>query len=118
MRLLLAFTAASAVVLATGTLLPPGHTGSSKPTLQLVDRQPLKLRGAFFKPRERVRVTAETALARETRTVRASSTGSFVVRFDRVRLDPCGLEATAWGARGSRAVYKLAALSERACPVP
>lgn len=84
-----------------------------KATLKL-SGAPLTLRGAHFRPNERVRVTV-TSMLRRTRQVTASPAGVFVVRFAGAQDRCSGLVALAVGARGSRAALKLPPLG---CPEP
>lgn len=87
-----------------------------RPTLKLVDRQPLVIRGESFRPGERVTITAQTGLgARVIRTTARS--GVFRVAF-RLPDQPC---AAAWlirarGSLGSTAALRLAQSS--ACIPP
>jgi len=86
------------------------------PALRLVSDQPLTVRGAHFKPREKVRVTARVDMTSRSRVVRSTATGTFKVSFDApMAFDPCleTLRVTAVGARGSDAMLKL---PQRACP--
>ena len=79
----------------------------SRPSLLPASLQPLKLKGARFASRERVRVTVETSRESATRRVRASASGSFVVSFSGV--NACdGLSVRATGERGSHASLQLA----------
>jgi len=100
---LLAATAAASTSSGAENPLPK----PSRPTLLPASLQPLKLKGARFAPRERVRVTVESLRGSATRQVRASANGSFVVSFSGV--NPCdGLSVRAAGERGSRASLQLA----------
>jgi hypothetical protein len=75
---------------------------------------PLVVRGAQFRPLERVRVTAAYGGLRVTRIVRSTRAGRFAASFG-AAYDPCleTLRVTATGARGDRASEKL---PQRACP--
>jgi hypothetical protein len=98
---------ATALVVALGGIGSATGGTAGKPTLRLLDKQPVKLRGGSFRARERVRVTISSDEFRRARTVRATLRGSFTAQFD-VNLDRCmGLIATANGGNGSRATYKL-----------
>jgi hypothetical protein len=92
-----------------------GGESKKKATLRLSDNAPLTLRGANFRPNERVRVTVSAEL-RRTKRVTASRAGVFVVRFD-FTFDRCsaGAIARAVGAGGSEAALKLPLLG---CPHP
>ena len=61
--------------------------------------------GARFHPETRVTVTLANGTRRHTRTVRASQTGGFTVRFTFVVVDPCHgtLRITAVDTLGARA---------------
>ena len=86
-----------------------------RPALRVASHAPLKVNGLHFKRGERVRVVAEVGRATYTRTVRATTAGTFAVTFVGVRAnDPCALELRAVGALGSRAAFKL---PERMCPI-
>jgi hypothetical protein len=75
---------------------------SSRPTLRVVDRTPVVVRGAGFVADERVSVVL-SAGARSTRVVRATQAGAFVVRF-KASLGRCSrYSLQAFGSAGSRA---------------
>ena len=83
-------------------------TGVGRPHVWLADRSPATVRGASFKPAERVAVTLSVGDVTLHKTVPASATGAFVARWQRAV--PAGCVATgivARGSDGSRAVYKL-----------
>jgi hypothetical protein len=94
----------------------PAMTAEQRsPTLRLVDRQPLVVRGAGFRPNERVSVTVSADEESATRRLRASARGVFSASFARMALHPCdGLFASAVGASGNRATLKLKAQPQ--CP--
>ena len=76
-------------------------------TLQLLDRQPIVLKGRYFHPQERVRVTVETIVTR-VKYARAGSRGSFAITFTGLNMPHCGgLFARARGAQGSVATLKI-----------
>ena len=80
------------------------------PTLTVAELDPLRLAGAGFVARERVRVTVTSADGRRTRHVRARRGGRLRVTFRGV--DVCdGVEARAVGNRGSRASLSFSAFS-------
>ena len=84
----------------------PAHDG---PWLRLVRVQPLTVAGKGFKPREHVRVTAVRGEQSVFRVLTASRAGGFVVTFAELRFRRCGaLSVRAYGARGSRAILKVA----------
>jgi hypothetical protein len=74
----------------------------ARPSLGLVDLDPLAVQGVRFKPRERVAVQV-LAPVRAARTAIASGRGSFRIRF-RFRVGRCErVSVQAFGSRGSRA---------------
>lgn len=94
------------VFVATGATRGPARNLAPKPSLQLLEREPLKVRGVRFEARERVTVVL-VARPERTRNVDASATGSFVVDFGRVSIRRCTpLWVRASGSQGSRAVLK------------
>jgi hypothetical protein len=85
----------------------PPAAGSFKPVLAVAKTAPLTVRGSHFRAGERVTVEASMK-RRYVRTVTASASGAFLVRFAGVALDGCTsylLRAT--GSRGSVAVRKV-----------
>jgi len=87
--------------------LAPQDQAVTRPSLALVDRAPIVLRGRSFVPGERVRVTVSTTV-RRTRDVRAGSRGGFVVRFTGLIVPRCGgLIARARGSSGDLATMKI-----------
>jgi hypothetical protein len=103
-------------IVTIAALAVPVAGAGTRPSLQLVSAQPLKVRGAHFRTHERVRVVAAFAEERMTRVVRSTATGGFVVLFStRLPFDRCSdtLVVTATGARGEEARLKL---PQRACP--
>jgi hypothetical protein len=104
----------SAVVAAAIALflagLGAGSTSTRHASLHLVRPAPLQLVGMGFRARERVRVVASAARARETRHVRASRRGAFVVTFSLAPGHCSGLRVVAVGSAGSRALLKRAPL--------
>jgi hypothetical protein len=92
------------------------QAAATRPTLRLVEKAPLTLRGSGFQAGERVRVTVAVDGPRRTRSTRASRTGAFTVELPAIVVyDPClsSLVATAVGARGDSATLKY---PQRACP--
>lgn len=82
-------------------------TGSGRPHVWLADRSPATVRGASFKPAERVAVTLSVGDVTLHKAVLASAAGAFTARW--LRSVPSGCVATgivANGSSGSRAVYK------------
>jgi hypothetical protein len=87
---------------------------SARARVAVVDTTPFTVRGAGFKPAERVALLV-TVKRRWERTVVASSTGAFVARFTGPAVKPCSAYSVrAQGNRGSLAVLKVVP----ECPVP
>jgi hypothetical protein len=103
LRLLIALTVLA--VLVAGVAVAQPGASRPKPRLSLLQRSPLKVRGAGFHRTERVRVTARVnGGAPITRRVSARRTGRFVVTFADQASPGCGLLLVkATGSRGSRA---------------
>ncbi len=101
MRLLSLATAALALFLA------PDTRAVTRPSLALLDRAPIVLRGRSFVAGERVRVTVSTTV-RRTRVVYAGSRGGFIVRFTGLIVPRCGgFIARARGSSGDLATMKI-----------
>jgi hypothetical protein len=107
--------AAVAVLAALSIVGSVGANEPAKPSISVVDRTPVVLRGAGFGARERVLVTVSSGLLRATQRTTATYRGSFVVRFEAVRLPCAGATVVATGGRGHQARVKL---SLRECPGP
>jgi hypothetical protein len=69
----------AAATLVIGIAAPAASRSTSKPALKVTQRIPLEIRGAHFKLRERVRVTATSNAKSAVRTVRTSARGMFTV---------------------------------------
>lgn len=85
-----------------------GASDVRRPALRITDLSPLTVRGANFRPGERVKllVNAVTPLSR---SVRAGSRGRFVARLGvRVDASVCSVVVQAIGAAGSRAMVDMA----------
>lgn len=99
------------VLIACATLLPASLDAAAvRPSLRIVERDPLTLVGRAFRAEELVRVTVRSgATTTRIRKARADGTGKFTLAFAGVRLDRCSgdLEVTASGARGSKATFTL-----------
>ncbi|MEA2131403.1 MAG: hypothetical protein QOJ85_4294 [Solirubrobacteraceae bacterium] len=80
--------------------------------VRIADRDPLTLRGRYFKAGERVRLVV--TLKRDTRThkVRASSSGTFESAFADLKWERCNgnLTVVATGSRGSHVEFNVLAL--------
>lgn len=75
---------------------------ATRPTLRMVDRTPVVIRGVGFAPDERVTVVV-AARSRWSKRVTATSGGTFVARF-KVVLGRCSrYSIQAFGSTGSRA---------------
>jgi hypothetical protein len=97
-------------VLVLACAAPAGATtGSGRAHVWLVDRSPAVVRGASFKPAERIAVTLSAGDVVLHKTVVASASGAFVARWR--RSVPAGCVATgisASGSAGSHASFKTA----------
>ena len=93
--------------LAVAALAFPAATsasGSATPSLSLLQRSPLQVRGLHFKARERVVVTAGTQREHTSVSVRTTRRGRFVARFTNFATNTCmPIAIKAVGARGDRA---------------
>jgi hypothetical protein len=106
--------AAAAVAVASATLASGGGSPDkavpgkpTRATIMPADTSPLRLRGARFKPGERVRVTVNGE-ERATKSVKATASGAFVVSF--AGLSACDLTVVATGDKGSRASFQLSSI--------
>jgi hypothetical protein len=112
----------AAVALALAAALGGGATAARLDAagrtarLHLADAAPVKVRGAGFAARERVRLTVRSGEVRKTKVVLATTAGRFQVTFPGLVLDRCsGFFASAVGSRGSRTGLKL---PQPLCPPP
>jgi hypothetical protein len=97
---------ARGVALLACVLVASASAATASPTLSLVSRSPLVLRGTHFEPLERVGVTVY-ARTRLEKNARATSVGSFRVAFDGVYVGRCSsLRVVAVGVSGSSAALK------------
>jgi hypothetical protein len=102
-----------ALTLALGLLLPSAarvdaSTAKRTASLRLAAAHPISLRGSRFLSGERVTVVASSQGRTRAKTTTAGGSGTFLVTFAGMPFDRCqGFRATARGARGSIAVYKL-----------
>jgi hypothetical protein len=86
-----------------------GATNGPRATLRAIDLEPLTLRGASFKPSERVKLLV-AAPKPSQRVVRADARGRFRVVLA-LAVDGCdAVVVQAIGARGSRAAFRHDAL--------
>jgi hypothetical protein len=101
-------------VLLCATLISPAAAGTGASKLTLVATRPVTVAGSGFGASEAVRLTVRVQGARYTRRKRADARGSWrVVLLGVNAANPCDVEATALGGRGSKALLQL---SERVCP--
>jgi hypothetical protein len=83
-------------------------TGSGRPRVWLADRAPATVRGASFKPSERIAVTLSIGEVILRKSVVASPAGGFVARWRRSAPAGCAaIGISASGSAGSRAALKL-----------
>ena len=111
----------TAVIVLAASIAAVGATGSAarkQPQLRVVDLAPVTVKGRGFRARERVRVVAALEEQRRTRTVRASTLGTFTATFETLSAHRCSAGGTveAIGALGSRGDAKIPRQPE--CPPP
>jgi hypothetical protein len=108
--------AAGAVTLAVVAL---ASAAAEPPSVSFASLTPgVKVRGAHFRPHERVEVTLRVTSLKRVRSTRASAAGRFVVDFGTLaRSRRCGgpLTIVAVGAGGDRAFRALPPIE---CPAP
>ena len=100
--------AVAALIAAVAAAFVPTGAGesTSAPSLKLLRAAPLRVAGAHFRPRERVRVTVSFGARRVHTTLTASQSGAFVVGF-KSRAGRCEtVTGFALGRAGSRAAFK------------
>jgi hypothetical protein len=89
----------------------------ANPSLALVDRAPVTVRGTGFAPRQRVVLRASTGGETARQALRTGARGGFVLRLQALRFDPCtGLTLHAFGAAGTELARLKISLRE--CPAP
>ena len=76
---------------------------TARPTLTLVHRMPLTVRGAHFRSGERVRLTATAGTTSAAATTTTTRAGRIVARFDYVPPICTRIVVRAAGQRGDRA---------------
>ncbi len=80
---------------------------STSPTLKLQSLDPLVVRGAAFRPAERIRVTLVAPGLTEKRRLRASRHGTFRADFGDVQIGRCGgFTVRAVGGSGNATTLK------------
>lgn len=98
--------ALAALLVAATAVVPTGAGRTSAPSLKLLRAAPLRIAGAHFRARERVRVTVSFGAKRVRTTLAASRSGTFVVAFE-TRAGRCEtVTGFALGRAGSRAAFK------------
>ena len=99
------------VLLACAMLVPASlEAASVRPSLRIVDRDPLTFGGRAFQADELVSVSVRSGAAKaRIRKARADGTGRFTLAFAGMRLDRCSgsLEVIATGRRGSKVSFVL-----------
>jgi len=97
LRVAVAVVALMLVAGASSAAAPP------RPTLRALTLQPLVVRGANFRPLERVKLLLSADVPASL-TLKATRGGTFVARFPAVKVGRCeGFVLQAIGLRGSRA---------------
>lgn len=100
--------AVALLVLVALVSIPPA-TARSVPRLTLSDRPSFTVKGRGFAGGEHVRVVVRVAGANRARRVTATPNGTFVARFDRLRVKACAtVRVKATGDRGSSASLRIA----------
>ena len=96
------------VALLVATAVAPASASSRPPLLTVSSTRPLQVRGTHFVSGERVRVVVSLP-ARASRTVVATASGMFTVRFRRIYLGRCeAIAVRARGNQGSSASLRIA----------
>lgn len=106
-----------AIILVAVVAVGCGATAAtSPPHVSVPHRRPVVVQGSHFRAHERVSITFATDRLYR-RTVTASTSGTFTLRFPGIRLRDCdALSVIAAGNRGSRATLKT--LSQCSTSVP
>ena len=103
MRVRILLGLAALALAAATSAVARSSSQSAQPTLSLVRRAPLAIRGAHFRSGERVRVTAAAGTTSATATATTTPAGRLLVRFH-YTAPPClKLVVQATGSRGDRA---------------
>jgi hypothetical protein len=99
--------AALVTLLATALALPAA-AASPRPKLTLVQRDPITVAGAHFRPLGLVKVTIYVDPT-VTRAAKATRAGTFRVSFGHLDIGPCGgaAQVLAVGARGQKAAAAI-----------
>ena len=111
-------TGALALVASVAAFGAAGSAARQQARLTVADLTPITVSGRGFRARERVRVVATLDEQRRSRMVRASSLGTFKVRFETLYEHPCSAGGTvrATGSLGSLAAAKVPPAPD--CPPP
>ena len=103
------------ILVAVTTLLNVDSTVEAKPTLRVVSKNPVAVRGHAFQPRESVRLIALGSLKRVTVRTTADERGEFKAGFTTPTEGCTLLVVAAVGSEGSRASVKV---PRRPCTPP
>jgi hypothetical protein len=98
------------LILAIAAPAAAGARPTKTPTLRLLERQPVTVRGRSFRGGERVKVRlhVSTTETNRSRSVTAARTGTFTVAFTRVGVGKCtAFSVVAIGSEGSSARLKV-----------
>ena len=103
-----AFTVLTCTLLLAGGAL----AATERPTLRLIDTDPLTVRGANFKAGEQVSITAsfrrDARLVRVSKTARAVAAGTFTAALPGAQAPNCApWSVSATGASGTHAAVKI-----------
>jgi hypothetical protein len=101
MQILWGLLALALVTVASATASTTTQT--ARPTLKLVQRMPLIVQGAHFRPGERVSLTATAGTTSAAATTTTTRTGRIVARFDYAPPLCTRIVVRAAGRRGDRA---------------
>ena len=99
---------ALAALVAAVSAPAPAAPGAGPPVVRVAADDPLAIRGLRFHARERVKVSAVVfGRGRAVRTVTATTTGTFLVEFERLEVGECDAYVIrAVGSRGSSARFR------------
>ena len=114
MRVLVILAAFAALVSAG----PGASSTATTPSLRVLDREPLAIRGTGFAARERVVVSARTQRGTISRRLVTSQLGTFTVRYELAFGTCTGVRTVlAVGARSGTATLRALPMT-RECPPP
>ena len=103
MRTQIAWGLLALALVAAASATASTTTQTARPTLTLVQRIPLLVRGTHFRPGERVRLTATAGTTHAAAATTATRTGRIVARFDYAPPICTRIVVHAAGQRGDRA---------------